>query len=256
MRHPDKKTRQLIAKMAKNAADNDMIGYDQGQRLTFWEQLKKVNYMPEKIRVACEADCSSGVAAIVKGTGYRINNSKMQAVSPSIYTGNERRALENAGFVALYESKYLSSDKHLLEGDILIHEGSHTTINLTDGRLVGATTSSFEKIAVDGIWGTDTTNAIQSYLGLAFDGTICGQNSSMRRINRGGLSYSSWKLGTGGSPTVKAIQKKVGAISDGYFGCDTCKCLQRYLGTVADGYVDKPSDMVMELQRRLNAKTF
>ena len=59
MRHPDKKTRQLIAKMAKNAADNDMIGYDQGQRLTFCEQLKKVNYMPEKIRVACEADCSS-----------------------------------------------------------------------------------------------------------------------------------------------------------------------------------------------------
>lgn len=39
----------------------------------------------------------------------------------------------------------------MLEGDIFIHEGSHTTINLTDGRLVGVTPSSFEKIAVGGI---------------------------------------------------------------------------------------------------------
>lgn len=74
--------------------------------------------------------------------------------------------------------------------------------------MVGATASSFEKIAVGGIWGTDTTNAIQLYNGLASDGTICGQNSSVRRINRGGMSYSSWKLGTGGSPSVKAIQNK------------------------------------------------
>ena len=57
----------------------------------------------------------------------------------------------------------------MLEGDIFIHECSHTTINLTDGRLFGATASSFEKIAVVGIWGTDTTNDIQLYTGLASD---------------------------------------------------------------------------------------
>lgn len=252
MRHPNANVRKLIAQMAKNAANNDMIGYDQSQRLTFWEQLRKVDYMPEKIRVACEADCSSGVAAIVKGAGYRTNNDKMRRVSPSMYTGNERLALESAGFVALYESKYLSSDKYLLEGDILINEGTHTTINLTNGRAASQNGS----LAVDGIWGKDTTRAVQSCLCLHVDGTISGQNSSMRQTNRGGLSYASWKIGTGGSPTVKAIQKKVGAKQDGYFGHDTCKCLQRYLGTVADGYVDKPSDMVIEIQKRLNAKTF
>ena len=116
--------------------------------------------------------------------------------------------MDNAWFVALYESKYLSSDKYMLEGYIFIHEGSHTTINLTDGRLVGVTPSSFEKIAVGGICWNDTTNAIQLYTGLASDGTICGQNLSMCRINRGCMSYSSWKLGTGGSPSVKAIQNK------------------------------------------------
>ena len=57
----------------------------------------------------------------------------------------------------------------MLEGDIFIHECSHTTINLTDGRLFGANASSFEKIAVGGIWGTDTTNDIQLYTGLASD---------------------------------------------------------------------------------------
>ena len=55
---------------------------------------------------------------------------------------------------------------------------------------------------------------------------------------------------------VRALQAKVGADADGYFGPGTCRALQRYLGTYADGYVDNPSNMVKELQRRLNAGAF
>lgn len=39
---------------------------------------------------------------------------------------------------------------------------------------------------------------------------------------------------------------------DGKLGPKTIAALQRYLGTVADGVIDRPSKMVMELQRRLN----
>ena len=56
----------MIASMAKAAAVNNKIGYCQSHRGTFWTNLADSNFDPAQITVACEADCSSGVAAIVK----------------------------------------------------------------------------------------------------------------------------------------------------------------------------------------------
>ena len=36
----------MIASMAEAAARNDLIGYDQNDRYTFWEHLKASNYGP------------------------------------------------------------------------------------------------------------------------------------------------------------------------------------------------------------------
>ena len=109
---------------------------------------------------------------------------------------------------------------------------------------------------VDGVWGPATTRAVQSALGTPVDGVVSGQSTSFDACNRGGLSSASWQHGDGGSLMVRALQAKVGADVDGYFGRGTCSALQGYLGTYADGYVDNPSNMVKELQRRLNAGTF
>lgn len=133
LRHPDAKVRSMIASMAKAAAVNNKIGYDQSKRGTFWEHLKASNYDPAKITIACEADCSSGVAAIVKGAGYRLGIDKLKNVSTACYTGNLRAALKAAGFEVLTDSKYLTSDAYLLAGDILLNDGAHTATNLTDG---------------------------------------------------------------------------------------------------------------------------
>ena len=128
-----------IAKLAKNAANNDKIGYDQNQRTTFWNQLKKVrDYDPKNITKACEADCSAGVAAIVKAVGYRKGLPKLKAVSVDLYTGNEVSILKAAGAKILTDSKYRTSDAYLLPGDILINERSHTAINLSTGSKAGA----------------------------------------------------------------------------------------------------------------------
>ena len=256
LHHSDKATRNLIAEMARKAAENDLIGYDQNERLTFWKHLKASNYDPAKITVACEADCSSGVGAIVKGAGYRLGDVQMQNVSPDIYTGNERTALKSAGFKERTASKYLTSDTYLFAGDILLREGHHTAINLTNGIHVFSSTSIKGKLNIDGVWGQDTTRTLQSALNTKMDGIISGQGSSMTAINKGGLLSSSWNLGNGGSLTIGALQRKVGVTVDGYFGVKTCKSLQKYLGTYIDGYVDNPSMMVKELQRRLNAGTF
>lgn len=133
LRHPDAKVRSMIASMAKAAAVNNKIGYDQSQRGTFWEHLKASNYDPAKITIACEADCSSGVAAIVKGAGYRLGIDELKNVSTACYTGNLRAALKAAGFEVLTDSKYLTSDAYLLAGDILLNDGAHTATNITDG---------------------------------------------------------------------------------------------------------------------------
>lgn len=265
LRHPDAKTRNLIADMAIKAAQNNLIGYDQGQRLTFWQHLKASNYDPAQITVKCEADCSSGVAAIVKGAGYRLGNKAMQNVSASITTWNERNALKAAGFQVLTDSKYLTSDAYLLAGDILLNESRHTTINVTNGSKSGgssaavapSTSSSSGKLSVDGWWGVATTRALQKALGTTVDGIVSGQDADdMASVNRGGLVTSSWKVGRGGSAMVKALQRKIGVSADGYFGKNTCKALQRYLGTTQDGIVSAPSSMVKALQRKLNAGSF
>lgn len=109
---------------------------------------------------------------------------------------------------------------------------------------------------VDGVWGPATTRAVQSALGTPVDGIVSGQSTSLDACNRGGLSSESWQHGGGGSYMVEALQSKIGVDADGYFGPDTCRALQSYLGTYADGYVDYPSNMVRELQRRLNDNAF
>lgn len=138
LRHPDPNVREMIAQMATAAANNNKIGYDQGQRLTFWEQLKASNYDPAKITTPCEADCSSGVAAISKATGYRLGIIALQNLSIYIYTGNLRASFKAAGFEVLTASKYLTSDAYLLRGDILLNDSCHVATNVTNGSKSGS----------------------------------------------------------------------------------------------------------------------
>lgn len=120
-----------------------------------------------------------------------------------------------------------------------------------------STSTNNANLSVDGLWGQGTTKAIQKYLGTVQDGIVSKQSAGdLAKTNKGGLLSSSWKTGSGGSLMVKALQKKVGVKADGYFGPNTCKALQKHLGTVQDGIVSKPSAMVKELQRRLNAGKF
>ena len=59
LRYPNAAVRDRIAILAIDAALNNKIGYDQGQRTTFWTQLKAAGYDPAAISVKCEADCTS-----------------------------------------------------------------------------------------------------------------------------------------------------------------------------------------------------
>ena len=126
----------MINNLAIQSAKNDKIGYDQWQRLTYWEQLQKADYKPENITQKCEADCSAGVMAIVKATGYRLNISELKAVKNNLVCRQMRSALKKAGFEVLTDSKYLVSEKHLQPGDILLNDTAHTAISVGSGKIL------------------------------------------------------------------------------------------------------------------------
>lgn len=136
LRHTKPEVGRLISELAKEAADNDLIGYDQGDRYTFWQQMKESGYHPKNISTPCEADCSAGVAAIVKASGFLTGDKKLQGVSIYAYTGDLKKILTAAGFTAITDKSYLTSDSWLKAGDVLLYEGHHTAINLTDGEKV------------------------------------------------------------------------------------------------------------------------
>lgn len=161
-RYPGSTVRECIADLAEEAAKNDRIGYDQNQRTTFWGQLRQVEYHPAKITQPCEADCSAGVAAIVKAAGYLLGIKQLQDVSADMYTGSQRKILQTAGFQVLTDKKYLDSDRYLLRGDLLLCEGHHTAINLTDGSAVKKA-AGWHWIQSDGIWYYQDPDGMNSY---------------------------------------------------------------------------------------------
>lgn len=132
LRHPNKKVRKKIADLARKAANNNRIGYNQSNRDSYYNELKKVNYNPSKIVRKCDADCSAGVIANIKAAGHLLDIKNLQTITCT-YTGNMREALSDVGFKVLTDSKYLTSDNYLLEGDILLNDKCHVATNLTNG---------------------------------------------------------------------------------------------------------------------------
>ena len=156
------KTRALAEKSAKaceKGCANNKIGYDQNQRNTLYTQAKKVNYDLSKITVACETDCSAfmTVCAIAGGADITYGSN-----APATST-MKARFLESKDYNVFTDSKYLTSDKYLKRGDILVKPGSHTVMVLEDGTKDSYTKTEFTKdvqaaigAKVDGVAGNET----------------------------------------------------------------------------------------------------
>lgn len=125
----------LIAQLAIDAALNDKIGYDQYQRTTYWAQLKNVGYLPAKITVACEEDCTAGVSSNVRAAGYLLGIESLQKI-PICSSRNMRAEFKKAGFIVLTDAKYLTGGNYLLPGDTLLYDNHHAATNVTKGKLV------------------------------------------------------------------------------------------------------------------------
>ena len=211
LRYPDSKVGETLAKIAKAAANNDNIGYDQGQRGTYYTQLKKAEWKPKNIKEKCEADCSSSTAANVIATGYRLGVKKLQNINPNCTTSNLRAALKIAGFEVLTKSRYLTSDSYLMPGDVLLNDGHHVAINLTLGTKAGPTGG-----ATSGAVPTLATAPPNLQKGSS--GTqVKNLQKDLNHVMKNGLAVDG-KFGIKTRTALKAFQKKYGLIVDGIYG--------------------------------------
>ncbi len=110
--------------------------------------------------------------ANVKAAGYRLGNAKLQAM-PITSTHYMREALRKAGFAILTDGKYLTSDKYLLRGDILLNDGAHTATNLTDGPMASAGPSNVPSTGSSPADGGKTPDVKAEYA-KSFDKGIAG----------------------------------------------------------------------------------
>lgn len=277
------KSRTLAEKSAQAceaACANNNIGYDQKQRNTLNAQAKAVGYDLAKITTPCECDCSSlmHVCAIAGGANLSYGSNGV-ATSTMV-----NAFLKSGDYEKLTDSKYLTSDKYLLLGDVL-HKPGHTAMNLTDGKYAGSekytksettttkapektpattpatstgsTTSAPAKLAVDGKWGKNTTKRLQQIFGLSVDGIVSNQWKTYKDSNPGLKDGWDWNVKPNGkgSPLIKAMQKWAGMSAkdqDGEIGPKTIRAFQKKLGTHVDGRVSNTSQMVKALQKWAN----
>lgn len=111
------------------ACANPNIGYDQGGRNTLYAKAKAVGFDISKIDSGCECDCSSLVHVCAIAGGAKLTYGS---------NGYTTRTMVNAfvasgDYIKLTGSEYLTSDKLLKRGDILVKEGSHTAMVLGNG---------------------------------------------------------------------------------------------------------------------------
>lgn len=128
LRCKDEDKAEIMAQACEAGCANQNIGYDQGQRNTLRKAAKAANFDLSKVG-KCECDCSSFMAVCAECAGVDV---------PYVYenaptTHSMVSAFKSTGeFDVLTEVKYLTSDKYLRRGDILVKSG-HTVMALQDG---------------------------------------------------------------------------------------------------------------------------
>ena len=105
----------------------------------------------------------------------------------------------------------------------------------------------------DGNWGPATTRRTQQCLGTVVDGIVSNQPISNKQYLYSAHT-STWQFKTSGysqgSEMVRALQCRIGAEADGWFGRESVLKLQAFLGVTQDASMGPVT--VRAWQRYLN----
>ena len=196
LRCKDEDKAEIMAQACEAGCANQNIGYDQYQRNTLRKAAEAANWDLSKAG-KCECDCSSFMAVCAECAAVEVPYTYDNAPTTSSMVS----AFKSTGeFEVLTEAKYLTSDKYLHRGDILVKSG-HTVMALQDGeygrvrfvsikvpvlkkKAKGAAVralqavlnaSGFDCGEADGSFGSKTDAAVRKYQeakGLKVDGSV------------------------------------------------------------------------------------
>lgn len=150
LRFKDPAKAEKAAAFVEQCCRGGMVGYDQYQRNTLRDAARAAGWIGKNIKTKCETDCAAFMAVAAEAAGVNMDGCYLafangQLNAPVTSTMRAKFAATGA-FDVLTASKYLTSDKYLKRGDILIREDAHTIMALNDGALAGGSTKEKKEV--------------------------------------------------------------------------------------------------------------
>lgn len=211
LRFKDRDKAKKAAACMKDLCEKNYVGYDQSQRTTLWDKLKALKWNYKKLKTPVETDCSALIAVCVNAAGIKI--------SKNCWTGNLKAACKETGeFTVLIDKKYITSDKYLKVGDIILNEKAHVIMALEDGASANSSSTSKKSGTKQKYGGTFPTLPSRGYFEKGDEGL------QVKRLQRFLNWYLDGSLSVDGSygpktvEAVKAFQRKCSLTVDGSFG--------------------------------------
>lgn len=130
LRYSDFNIAKKAVELAVKLANSNLVGYDQSERNTLYRALKAHNFdVDAYIRSGkkTETDCSAFVYAVY---ACLIPSMRYDGNAPT--TSTMQSFFKKHGFTVFTDSKYRTTDKYLRTGDIMLLEGHHVAIEVTD----------------------------------------------------------------------------------------------------------------------------
>lgn len=229
LRCKDPEKAEKMASSCEQACQNENIGYDMNQRNTLNTEAKKVGYILSAIKKKCETDCSALMTVCAQSVKINVPYSGTNAPT----TSTMKTAFMSTGeFECLTGSKYLTSDKYLKRGDILVKPGSHTVMALQNGSNVKNEhqASSYSR--------TQFIKEVQAAIGAKQDG-IAGSETLSKTITVSAIKNQRHAVVRPVQSYLLSQLYRVGAV-DGIAGSkftSAVKAYQKDHGCVADGEI-------------------
>jgi len=121
------------AKICADVISNNFVGYDQKNRNSLYFYMKENGFNLSKINKPLSVDCSSFMTFCAISAGVDKLNYKTNAPT----TRNMTKMFVDTGeYEGFTDKKYLTLDKYLQIGDILVSVGHHTVMVLSNGEKV------------------------------------------------------------------------------------------------------------------------
>lgn len=153
---------EIVARTMEWACASDLIGYDQYQRNTLYNELKLYTFEKYYLSKAVETDCSALVRVCLAFAGID--------VSADFYTASmAKQMLATGEIIELTGSKYTDSPDYLGRGDILVTKTKgHTVVVISNGeKYEGSVEAKTKEFGVDVLRKGDEGEAVkllQEYL--------------------------------------------------------------------------------------------